>query len=202
MGNLEISNAIKEVDKTLSVQVEDIKNTSTMSSLILSVCLIDTLSGFYGGYQGKGNSERSRFENFTKQYLPKYAAKLYKVRSYLLHSFTNTSNFMFVATSEFSEAFPNISGFEGMPFFNLVEFKEAVIKSYENFLQDVGEVENRDLRSRFMSRYKSVGIIKDDSILVMREKKDGKIVSKIDPNRPFDPANPITFYADTIKTKK
>jgi hypothetical protein len=203
MANSEISNAIREVDKALSIQVEDIKNTSTMSSLILSVCLIDTLAGFYGGYQGNGSgTERKRFEKFTKKYLPNYASNLYKVRSDLVHSFTNTSNFMFTTKDEFTKAFPSINKVFDTPLFDTVDFKEAIVKAYQLFLEDVGDLANMDLRANFMSRYKSVGIIKDGVIGAVRDIKSGKIVSKIDTNKPFDPENPLIFYADPIKIKK
>ena len=118
--------------------------------------------------------------------MPTYTAILYEVRSKLVHNFTNSSNFMFLTTNEFAKAFPSIGRIFDMPLFDTVEFKEAVIKSYENYLEEVGEVEKNDLRANFMKRYKSAGIIKDEVIGVMRDLKTGNI-AKIDPNAPFDP---------------
>jgi hypothetical protein len=194
----EVSEAIREVDKALSPQIEDIKNASTVSCLILSVCLIDTLSGFMTNEKKVGK----RFKAFTERYLPEHKDYLYEIRNAIVHSFTNPdNNFMFVMSDEFFQAYPHLEQLIDKKIFNVLKFKEALINAYNLFLQDVGDLVNQELRENFMNRYKKSGIIKDGMIGVMRNLQ-GKIVSQID-DFPRLPGLDVPFgIADTVRIKR
>jgi hypothetical protein len=200
MAKSEIGKAIGEVVKSLSPQLEDIKNTTTMSSLILSVCLIDTLAGFYCGFEGEGTKHKSRFNKFTEKYLPKYSSFLYDLRNGLVHSFSNQSNFMFTESNEFSNAFPNLRKILDKEIFDVNEFKKSIKDAFEEYIHDISDLDNNNLRANFMKRFKKLGIIKEGGIPVLRNSK-GEIVSHINDADKL-PGTDIPFgIADRVKTK-
>ncbi len=201
MSKSSIPEAITIVKKSLSNQIEDIKKTSTMSSLILSVCLVDTLSGFYCGYEGKGKGHEKRFNKFTKEFLPEYSNFLHDLRNNLVHSFSNRDlNFMFILNQDFFDAFPNIERILSMKVFNVHKFKEAIYSCFEKYFGLLEESENLDLRANFMKRYTALGIIKDRILPVMRN-MEGNIVSNIN-NADKMPTTNIPFGTiEALKTK-
>jgi len=200
MANLEVGNAIREVVKSLSPQLKDIKNASTISSLILSVCLIDALAGFYCGFEGEGKRHKSRFNKFTEKYLPKHSSFLYDLRNGLVHSFSNQNNFMFAESNEFSDAFPNLCRIFDKEIFKVDEFKKEIENAFEEYIQDIADRDNNDLRANFMKRYKKLGIIKEDVIPILRNLK-GEIVSHINDADKLPGTNIPIGITDRIKTK-
>lgn len=205
MAVSEVSNAIREVEKALSSQIEDIKNTSTISCLILSVCLIDVLAGFMAGLQMEGSERREsgkRFKNFVEKYLNEYHSFLYEIRNGIVHSFSNPdNNFMFVMNSEFINAFPDLKRLLNKQIFDVVEFKDALAKAHDGFFQDVGDLENIELRENFMKRFSKFGIIKDGVIGIGRNLQ-GEIISNIEQADRLPGMNVPIMIADTIKVKK
>lgn len=200
MAKSEIENAIREVVKSLSPQLEDIKNASTISSLILSVCLIDTLAGFYCGFEGAGKKHKSRFNKFTEKYLPNHSAFLYDLRNGLVHSFSNQSNFIFTESDEFSTAFPHLRKILDKEIFKVNEFKKSIEDAFEEYIQDISDLDNQYLRANFMKRFKKLGIIKEGGIPVLRNSK-GEIVSHINDGDKLPGTNIPFGMADRIKTK-
>ena len=91
----EVRKAIEKVNKSLSNQIKDINNASTVSTMILAICIIDCIAGFYSGYEGKGKNHKARFNKFTKEYLPEYTEFLYDLRNDIVHSFSNSLNLLF-----------------------------------------------------------------------------------------------------------
>jgi|GEM_PF-1340687 len=200
MSKSEVSTAIERVNKALSPQMNDVFNTSTMSSLILSVCLIDTLSSFHSGFEGKGSKHKARFNKFTKQYLPEYTDLLYNLRNDVIHSFSNLSNLLFTESEEFKSTFPQLKSILGKEVFDVKKFKNRMVEVYNEFLSDVGDLENNDLRSNFMKRYKSLGIISDFNIPVMKNFK-GEIKTHIDEMDRLPGTDIPIGFAHPIKTK-
>jgi hypothetical protein len=199
MSKSEVSEAIKAVNKSLSLQMNDMYHSSTMSSLILSVCIIDALAGFYSGYEGKGTSHKSRFNKFILKYLPAYVDLLHSVRNGLIHSFANLSNLLFTDNDEFKKVFPKVGSIFSKEIFDVQKFKDDMVRVYNEYLMEVSEVENKDLRSNFLKRYKSLGIIQDFNVPVFKNMK-GEITAHIDDmdrlpgtNIPFGSMHPLKF---------
>jgi len=192
--------AITKVEASLAKQMTDIESTSNISAIILSVCIIDCLSGFHSGYEGKGSRHKSRFNKFTKEYLPIYEDFLYDLRSDLLHSFSNSLNLLFADDHEFLKSFPGIHTILGKKIFDIIQFKSELKEAYSQYFCDVGDLENEKLRSNFMKRYKSLGLIDDYNFPVLRNFK-GDIKTNIeDMDRMSKNGFPIGF-GDTIKLK-
>lgn len=192
--------AIAHVDKALSKQIMDIQNSSTMSALILSACLIDALAGFYAGYNGEGTRHKSRFNKFTNKYLSKYHDFLYELRNGLVHSFANNVNFIFTENDEFSTAFPSIKQVLGKELFNVSDFKKSVVNAYSEYIQDLSDLENKNLRANFMIRYNKLGIIKDSALPVIRNFK-GEIITNIEDADKLPGTDIPIAIADPIRTK-
>jgi len=196
----EIKIAITKVESSLSKQMLDVEKTSNISAMILSVCIVDCLSGFHGGYEGKGSRHKSRFNKFTKEYMPKYADFLYKLRSDLLHNFSNSLNLLFADNHEFLNSLPGIHTILGKKIFDIIQFKSNLKEAYAQYFCDVGDLENEKLRSNFMKRYKSLGLIDDYSFPVLRNFK-GEIKSDINEmDRMPESGFPIAI-GDSIKLK-
>ena len=97
---------IEKVKSVIQNQLYDIKKITGINSLILSVCLVDTLAGFYCGYNGQKNGNKTRYLKFVEKYLQSHKEYLYEIRCNLTHSFSNTiSNFMFIDDKEFTSVF-------------------------------------------------------------------------------------------------
>ena len=60
-----INQNIQKVKLVVEKQLHDINIISGINSLILSVCLIDTLAGFYNGYCGQSTGNKDRYKKFT-----------------------------------------------------------------------------------------------------------------------------------------
>jgi len=200
MSKSEISKTLEKVNRALSPQMNDIFNTSTMSSLILSVCMIDTLSSFHSGFEGTGKRHKARYNKFTEQYLPEYSDLLYNLRNDIVHSFSNVSNLLFNESTELVNAFPKLKSILGKEIFDVKIFKKRMVEAYNDYLSDVGDLENNDLRSNFMKRYKSLGIISDFNIPVMTNLK-GEIKTHIDEMDKLPETDIPIGFAYPIKTK-
>ena len=57
---------IETVKSVVQNQLDDIKRLSGINSLILSVCLVDTLAGFFCGYTGQKKGTKSATYNLLK----------------------------------------------------------------------------------------------------------------------------------------
>jgi len=201
MNNSDVSNAIREVDKVLSQQINDIKIISTTSALILTVCLVDTLSGFFAGKSDTKNDGGIAFDNFAQKYLPKYSLTLRKFRNGLVHSMHNVHNYFFIQSEEFNNAFPGLKNILGHELFQVEEFKSAVYKAYEEYIQDISDLGNTDLRTKFLNRYDSLGIIKSGVIGVVKN-FSGKIIQNVNDLERVPGSNIGFGITDTIDIKK
>lgn len=194
-------NALEIVDKTLSAHLKDINTTSTINSLILSVCFIDVLAGFYSGFDGKQkNGVGKRFKQFTEKYLPKYSANLWEVRNGLVHSLENVGNFIFNESNEFSTAFPQVNAILGHNLFDVKDFKKSVEIAYENYIHDVSDTDNQIIRNNFMKRFESLGLIKDFPVGVIKD-FNGNIITNIDDAPKMPGLNVAIGIAGNLKLK-
>jgi hypothetical protein len=68
-----VNQKIQKVREVVEKQLLDINRISGISSLILSVCLVDTLAGFSSGYRGQPTGNKDRYKKFTEKYLAEYS---------------------------------------------------------------------------------------------------------------------------------
>jgi hypothetical protein len=193
---------IIEIKSAIDIQQKDIEHISGINSLILSVCLVDTLAGFYSGYNGQRGGNKERYLKFVDQYLPKYKDHLYDIRCNLTHSFSNTiANFMFVDNPEFSEVFPNAEKLLDWTIFNIEIFKKDLKTATEKYFFELNSSVDSTLIDNFLKRYNYRGILKDGVIPTMRN-QDGKII-KTPEDMDELPGTGIKFASyDPTKTKK
>ena len=193
---------ITEIKNAIAVQQKDIDAISGINSLILSVCLVDTLAGFYCGYAGERSGNKNRYSTFVNKYLASYSEHLYDIRCNLTHSFSNTlANFMFVDNAEFSQVFPNTEKLLDWTIFNVEKFKTELRFATEKYFQDLENSDDSSLKKNFMKRYNYRGILKDGVIPTMRN-MEGKIIKNSEDMDEL-PSTGIKFAAYyPTKTKK
>ena len=160
---------IYKINKVVNDQFNEIKSLNGINSLILSVCLIDTLAGFYSGYKGEVSGNKARFKKFTEKYLPQHDSYLYEVRCSLAHSFSNTiSNFMFVDSSEYSKVFSETKQILDWKIFDIAKFKIELKSAIDSYFNDLNKSDNKELRDNFITRYSHCGILEDAAIPTVR----------------------------------
>lgn len=165
-----------DIKTILEKQLGDIEKTSNVSSLILSVCLIDTLSGFFNGYIGQHGKNKKFFIRFVKRYLPNYNAEdLYTLRCDVVHSFGNSLQFILVDNKDFSNAFPNIQSILGTPIFKVDYLKNELKIALEKYFIDL-ESDNT-LLDNFNKRLNYLGILSPSTLPTVSD-LNGKIISK------------------------
>jgi len=191
-----------KVKTSLRSQLDEIENLHLTSSLILSVCLIDTLAGFHAGYRGEIKGNKMRFNNFITEYLPEYKDDLYELRCNLVHSFSNvTAKYLFHDDDELSAKWGDIQGFMGYKMFDIQKFKLRLRKSFEQYFMDLEKPENISLREGFMIRYHHLGIIEDGVFPATRNLK-GEIVRSMDEADTLPGTNIKFVIAAPIQVKK
>lgn len=169
-----------KVQTSLQRQLADIKKLDGINSLILSVCLIDTLAGFYSGYDGiKIGGNKKRYEKFADKYLSNHKSYLYDLRCNLTHSFSNTvSNFMFVDNQEFTRVFGSSLNILGSPVFSIDAFKLDLESAFNNYFNDLKNNSESDIQTNFQIRFNVFGILHDSVIGTVKNLK-GEIINHI-----------------------
>ncbi len=172
---------ITKVQTSLQRQLADTNKLDGINSLILSVCLVDTLAGFYSGYDGKKiGGNKKRFEKFVDKYLATHKTYLYELRCNLTHSFSNTvANFMFVDNKEFTKVFGSSINILGSPVFSIDKFKSDLESAFNNYFNDLLKNTEPDIQTNFQTRFNSFGILQDSVIGTVRNLK-GELISHID----------------------
>lgn len=195
--------AKQKVEKAIADQLVDIDKVSSMSSIILSLCLIDALAGFYKGYDGQQQRvNKQHFNNFVTYYLPSYKDFLHDLRCRLVHNFSNISlNLMFVDNEEFLDKFKGLRKIFSSELFNVKKYRQELRSAVNRYFSDLNNQENIELQSNFMIRYKALGII-EDGLLPTMTNLDGDIISHVDEADKLPGTNiPIAMYNPT-KIKK
>ena len=196
----DISNNIQKVQSTISRQLQEIYSVSGINSLILSVCLVDTLAGFYCGYNGQKKGNRDRYEKFANKYLPDYCDIIYQIRCDLAHSFSNTlAKYYFVDNLEFTETFGNAANILDKQTFNIDHFRESLKKAIENYFSDMNNDPN--LHTNFLIRFDYSNILDDGQIGTVRN-LTGKMVNKYDDLDSLPGLDLKIAIADPTKIKK
>lgn len=175
---------INNVNKTkaaLELQLADIKKLTGINSLLLSVCFVDTLAGFYCGYDGKTQGgNKKRYEKFVDKYLASHKSYIYDVRCNLTHSFSNTvANFMFVDNPEFSKVFGTTVSILNSPIFNIDKFKVDLESAFNTYFNDLLNNSESNIQVNFHTRFNGFGILQDGVIGTVRNLK-GEIINHID----------------------
>jgi hypothetical protein len=197
-----------QMDKISSVkivalkQLQDIKLISGINSLILSVCLIDTLAGFYCGYNGQKFGNKERFLKFIDVYLTKHKSYLYDLRCNIVHSFSNTvSNFMFVDNKEFTNVFNDVKQLLDWKIFNIDTFKADLENAVEIYFDELSNAKNNVLLDNFNLRYDSLKILEDGVFPALRNSK-GEYKFNIEDFDNIPGTDLKSAYYDPIKIKK
>jgi len=193
---------IEKIRAVVESQYNEINSLKGINSLILSVCLVDTLAGFYSGYKGELSGNKTRFKKFTEKYLPQHDSYLYEVRCSLAHSFSNTiSNFMFVDSSEYSKVFSETKQILDWKIFDIAKFKIEFKSAIDNYFNELNVPENTDLRNNFLIRYSHCGILEDGVIPTVRNLK-GEIVKNYNELDNLGDLPIKIAYYDPTKIKK
>jgi hypothetical protein len=168
------------VKSVVQNQLDDIKNLTGINSLILSVCLVDTLAGFYCGYNGQKNGNKVRYLKFVEKYLNPHKDYLYEIRCNLTHSFSNTvSNFLFVDNKEFTSVFKETTQILDNPVFNIDKFKEDLTNAINFYFKELANAPSAEILNNFNLRFDSLKILTDSSIPTIRNLK-GEIVKNFE----------------------
>jgi hypothetical protein len=171
---------IKKIKTAIGVQIKEIESISGINSLLLSVCLVDTMAGFYCGYKGQRSGNKDRYLEFVEKYLVEYKGHLYDIRNNLAHSFSNTlANFMFVDDPEYSEVFPNTEKVLDWTIFNIEKFKKDLKIAIEQYFIELETTDNQILIENFKKRYDIKGILEDNVLPTLRT-LDGRMVNNND----------------------
>lgn len=194
---------VNKVQTSLCRQLADIKKLEGINSLILSVCLVDTLAGFYSGYDGKQpGGNRKRFEKFVDKYLASHKPYLYDIRCNLTHSFSNTvANFMFVDNTEFTKAFGSSLNIYDSPVFSIDTFKLDLENAFNSYFQDLYNNRVADIQINFQTRFNSFGILQDAVIPTVRNLK-GDIINHIEQADTLPGLDLKIMIADPTQIKK
>jgi len=175
----DISN-VSKVQTSLQRQLDDIKKLDGINSLILAVCLVDTLAGFYTGHDGKPGGNKKRFEKFVDKYLTTHKAYLYDLRCNLTHSFSNTvANFMFVDNKEFTDVFGSSLSIYGDPLFSINTFKSDLEIACNNYFNELVNNSEVNIQTNFQIRFNVFGILQESNILTVRNLK-GELIKHVD----------------------
>lgn len=201
MDNIQIDK-ISNLKIVAQKQLQDIKAISGINSLILSVCLIDTLAGFYCGYNGQKSGNKERFLKFIEAYLTKHKSYLYDLRCNIVHSFSNTvSNFMFVDNKEFTSVYNDIKQLLDWKIFNIDTFKNDLEKAVEAYFNELNNSTNITLLNNFNLRYDSLKVLQDGVFPAMRNSK-GEYAFDIEDFDNIPGTDLKSAYYDPIKIKK
>jgi len=196
----DIFNNIQKAKSAISRQLQDIYSIAGINSLLLSVCLVDALAGFYCGYNGQKNGNRDRYKKFSDKYLPDYSSIIYQVRCDLAHSFSNTlSKYYFVDNIEFTNAFGISINILDKQTFNIDHFRDCLNKAIENYFSDLTNDEN--LQKNFTIRFKYSNILDDGQIGTVRN-LTGQIVTKYDDLDSLPGLDLKIAIVDSTKTKQ
>jgi hypothetical protein len=174
----DISNSIQKVTSVAFRQLRDIHSISGINSLILSVCLVDTLAGFYTGCNGqrKGKGNKERYKEFADKYLPDYCDIIYEIRCDLAHSFSNTlAKYYFVDNREFTKTFGCTVNILEKQTFNIDHFRDSLSKALEMYFFHLNTDVN--LQTNFSIRFNYANILDDGQIGTVLN-LNGKMVSK------------------------
>lgn len=168
---------IQKVKTIIQAQLEDINKLTGINSLILAVCLVDTLAGFYCGFKGQKNGNKDRYLKFVDKYLKTHQSYLYDVRCNLTHSFSNTvSNFLFIDSKEFSNVFPNTTEILDWKVFNIDIFKKDLQAAIDNYFNELHIIPNDELFANFTLRFEHLNILEDGVIPTIKNLK-GEMIS-------------------------
>jgi hypothetical protein len=171
---------IKKIKSAIENQLKEINSIVGINSLILSVCLVDTMAGFYCGYEGQKGGNKDRYLRFVESYLNEYKDHLYDIRCNLTHSFSNTlANFMFVDNPEYSQVFPHTRKVLDWRIFNIDKFKKDLKEAIDQYFQDLESSNDQGLKENFNKRFDYVGILEDGVLPTVRT-LDGKMVKNYD----------------------
>jgi len=147
-----------KVKESLTKCIEDAEKTSSTSSLILCVCLIDALSGFFNGYIGQRGENKEFFKKFSKKYLPNFDSdKLYTLRCDVVHSYSNSLGFMIFDNEEFSKKFPDVESIFGSEVIRVDELRKDLKISLDKYFSDVRS--DNELLDKFNKRFEFLGIL-------------------------------------------
>ena len=172
-----ISDNIQKVKRVVEKQLHDIGIISGINSLILSVFLVDTIAGFFSGYDGQATGNKDRYEKFTDKYLPEYTNYIYKIRCDLAHSFSNTlSNYYFVDSEEFTHVFGNSVNILDKQTFNIDHFRKALSQAIDNYFGDVEKNNVTDIQNKFKIRFDYSKILEDGMLGTVRN-LEGKLIN-------------------------
>jgi len=164
---------IATLKSVVQKQLDDIKQLTGINGLILSVCLVDTLAGFYCGYIGQKNGNKTRYLKFVEKYLHQHKDYLYDIRCNLTHSFSNTvSKFMFIDNKEFSNVFKEATHILDWQIFNIDKFKEDLAIAITAYFEELTNSSSRDILDNFNLRFDRLNILKDTLIPTVRNLND------------------------------
>ena len=195
-----ISENIQKIKSVVSIQLQDIYSISGINSLLLSVCLVDTLAGFYCGYNGQKTGNKDRYKKFADKYLPEYCNIIYQIRCDLAHSFSNTlSQYYFVDNIEFTTVFGNSINILDKQTFNIDHFRDSLKKAIENYFSDISS--DSDVQSNFSIRFNYSNILHDGQIGTVRN-LTGKMVTKYDELDSLPGLDLKVAVIDPMKTKQ
>ncbi len=173
-----ITDNVQKVKKVVSRQLHDINAISGINSLILSVCLVDTLAGFFCGYNGQPTGNKDRYKKFTDKYLIEYSNYIYKIRCDLAHSFSNTlSKYYFIDNEEFTNVFGNSVSILDRQSFNIDHFRKSLSQAIDNYFSDVESNTIVDIQNNFRIRYDHSAIL-EDGVIGTVTNLEGKLISK------------------------
>lgn len=193
---------IEAVKSVVQNQLDDIKKISGINSLILSVCLVDTLAGFYCGYTGQKNGNKTRYLKFVERYLHPYKDCLYDIRCNLTHSFSNTiSNYIFVDNKEFTSYFKDTTQILNYPIFNIEKFKEHLTNAINLYFVELTNSLKTEIHENFNLRFESLSILDDTFLPTLRNLK-GEIVKDFDKLDPVPGLDLKIAVASPAKAKK
>lgn len=171
-----INENIQKVKRVVEKQLHDINIISGVNSLILSVCLVDTLAGFFSGYNGQHKGNKDRYKKFTDKYLLEYSNDIYKIRCDLAHSFSNTlSKYYFVDNEEFTNVFGNSVNILDKKTFNIDHFRKALSQAINNYFADVENNSLANIQNQFKIRFDYSNILEDDVLGTVRN-LEGKLI--------------------------
>ena len=195
-----ISNDIQKVKSVISEQLRDIYSISGINSLLISVYLVDTLAGFYCGYNGQPSGNKVRYKKFADKYRPEYCNIIYQIRCDLAHSFSNTlSKYYFVDNLEFTNAFGNSINILYKQTFNIDHFRDSLQKAIENYFTDI--ISDDDLQSNFSIRFNYSNILHDGQIGTVRNFA-GKMIAKYEDLDPLPELDLKIAVIDPTKIKQ
>ncbi len=166
---------VEKIKHVISVQHGDINKVNGVNSLILSVCLVDTLASFYCGFSGEKYGNKERYSEFVNKYLPDYKNNLYDIRCNLTHSFSNTlSNYMFIDDEEFARVVGYDVKIFGQPVFNIAVLKSDIANAIEKYFSEL--ILDDDMTKKFLLRYNYLPILEDSVIPTLRNLKGEMVV--------------------------